>query len=160
MKVAQYTFALIVVLASGGQVNDAKTENAPQTDVQAISTALAKDQIGKVEILQIPPRILMRAQVSPEALERQYHNKLIIRDINANAYRAKVIEAFKTISVQPRNDTADLRWGVVFYSLEGTRVGAVYFERSGRYGAVNNLPVSFRGNFFHWLDDTFSSCLQ
>ena len=158
---ATYCIAILIATMFGcGQINDAKTEKPPQVYLQTISMALGKDQIGKVEILQIPPRILVRAQVSPEALEKQYHNKLVIRDIAATAYRSKVVDIFKTVSVQPRKDTADLRWGVIFYSRDDTRVGAVYFDQSGHYGAVDNKPVSFQGDFFHWLDTTFSDCFQ
>ena len=153
-----YTVILFAILV--GCARSPETENPAQIYVKALSMALEKDQIGRVEILQIPARILTTGQVSPEALERQFHNKLVIRDIAATAYRNKVVDRFKTVSVQPRTETADLRWGVIFYSRDDTRAGAVYFDRNGHFGSVNSLPVSLQGDFFHWLDDTFSGCLQ
>jgi hypothetical protein len=160
MKFTYFVGIVALMLWSCGEIDTAKTENPPQTYVQAISNALTQDQIEKVEVLQIPGRILMRAQVNPEALEAQYHNKLIIRNIAATAYRSRLIESFKTILVRPRNETADLRWGVIFYSKEGRRIGALYLDTSGRYGEVNGIPVEVRGAFFKWLDGTFSSCMQ
>ena len=50
-----------------------------------------------------------------------------------------------TAAIEPARDGADLRWGVVFYSLaeKEKRLGAIYFDRTGRSGALNDLPVSF-----------------
>jgi hypothetical protein len=160
MKMTHFIAILMMMLAGKGQSHDPRTENPAQAYLQAISMAFSKDQIGKIEILQIPPRILMRGRITPEMLEKQYHNKLIIRDIAATAYQSKLIATFKMVSAQPRAESADVRWGVIFYSRDETRLGAVYFDQSGRYGSVNDMPVSFRGEFFHWLDATFSNCFQ
>jgi hypothetical protein len=160
MRTVRCIVALLALLASCNQVEEARPDNLPEADFQAISAALAKGQIERVEIVQIPARILTRTQITPETLEKNFYNKLIIRNITENAYYSKIVEAFSTTSVQPRTDTADVRWGVIFYSRNGTRLGAVHFEPSGHYGAVNGVPVSFRGEFFHWLDTTFSSSLQ
>lgn len=160
MKMGYVGIALLAIIVACNRSNHTNTENPPQKDVQSISAALAQDQVEKVEILQIPPRILTRAQVSAEILETHYHNKLIIRDITASAFRSKMIDILKGVSVQSRREMADLRWGVIFYSRDGKRIGALYYERSGRYGAVNGVPVEFQGDFFRWLDGTFSNCMQ
>lgn len=131
-----------------------------QDQVKQISKDLNDNSVGRIEILQIPARILTRARVTPEMLEKQFHNKLIIRDINSNAYKEKLVISFKTVSVSARDETPDLRWAVIFYSQEGDRVGAVYFDKSGQYGAVNGSAAAFKGDFFAWLTGTFSNCFQ
>ena len=93
-------------------------------------------------------------------LEKQYHSKLIIRDVTETAYRGKIVDSFESLAAVPRKDSADIRWGVIFFARDDSRIGAVYFDKSGAFGNVDNLPVSFRGSFFGWLDRTFSSCFQ
>ena len=153
------TFIVILATVLGGFAADSNNASI-ESQVQKISKNLSENRIGRVEILQIPPRILTRARISVEMLEKQYHNKLIIRDINSNSFRDKLISSFKTVSVSPRDEVPDLRWAVVFYSQEGDRVGAVYFDKSGQSGAVNSLGASFKGDFFSWLTGTFSNCFQ
>ncbi len=147
---------LFIGCTQGAQV---KSISPAHEQVKAISIALSQDAIGRIEIIQIPPEVLTRARITPEMLERQYHFKLTIRNVSASS-RNRLIETFKSTTVQPRDDTADLRWGVIFYSRNEVRVGAVFFDKTGRHGAVNDAPVSFGGDFFRWLDATFSSCFQ
>lgn len=143
-----------------GQAAQPKGASSAQIELEAISRALSNHGIGRVEIIQIPPRIMTTAKISTDMLEKTYYNKIIIRDINNTSYHSKLIDAFTSLSVQPRSDTADLRWGVIFYARNDKRLGAVYSDKFGRYGAVNNIPVSLEGSFFKWLDSTFSGCLQ
>lgn len=152
---------LIVILAAVIRAFAGDSNNASiQSQIQQISKDLNEHRVGRIEILQIPPRILTRARITADMLEKQYHNKLIIRDINSNSYRDKLISSFKTVSVSPRDETPDLRWAVIFYSQEGDRLGAVYFDKAGQYGAVNSLGASFKGDFFNWLAGRFSNCFQ
>ena len=134
--------------------------NAAQILVEEISKALSERTVGRVEIVQIPPRILTTARVTTDMLEKGYYNKLIIRNIASTAYQNKLVDSFRSIIAQPRSDTADLRWGVIFYARDDVRVGAVYFDKFGHNGLVNDMPASLTGDFFKWLNSTFSDCLQ
>jgi len=158
MKISATFFTVMIMVVA--VIAADSTNSSIQAKLQQMSKYLNENQVGRIEILQIPPRILTRARVTPDMLERQYYNKLIIRDINSNAYKDKLIGSFKTISVSERNETPDLRWAVVFYSQEGARIGAVYFDKSGQYGAVNGSGAAFKGDFFTWLTGTFSNCFQ
>jgi hypothetical protein len=95
------------------------------------------------------------AQVTPEMLERNYLNKVVIRDITQMGYRDVFVKAFQSIHARSGSGS-DLRWGVIFYSGGGTRVGAIYFDKFGHGGAVDGYPVSLEGDFFGWLNGTFS----
>lgn len=151
---------LTLFLAGYMRRDDAQEANLAQARVAALSAALTEGTVGRIEILQIPQRILTRAQITPEMLEKQYHSKLIIRDVAGTAYRDKIVDSFKSLRVLPRKDSADIRWGVIFFSRSDARIGAVYFDSSGALGSVDNLPASFKGKFFDWLDSTFSGCFQ
>lgn len=152
---------VVAILLIGCTTNDhAKQSSVAQQHLDALCSALAGNGIGTVEILQIPARIETQTRVTPEMLEKQWRNKVIIRDVGATAYRGKLIEALRSVSVTPRKDFGDLRWAVVFYARDGKRAGVIYFNGSGNYGAIDDDAVSFQGSFFNWLDDTFSSCLQ
>src|SRR5205807_7950056 len=79
--------ALLIGCARADKVKDKADQNrdanSPQGIVELISKALSEKAIGKMEILQIPPRIITTARVTPEMLEKQYHSKLIIRDVGS-----------------------------------------------------------------------------
>lgn len=148
---------LVVSSSTCGYANDMRTAEQHVTN---ISTALSRNQIGRVEIVQIPRGVATRAAITPEMLERQYHFKLIIRDVFNSARRDRLVEALRSVSVEPRDDATDLRWGIIFYLRNSNRAGALYFDRTGRYGAVNDEPVSFKGEFFSWLDGALSDCFK
>jgi|SRR5882724_3013968 len=145
-------------LPAHSQTSRGQTTCSVQACADAIVLAINRGNVGKVEILRLPSNLETRAAVSPEALERIYYTKLVIRDMAAIPWRGKMIEAFKGISVRPRDYIADLRWGLIFYSREDVRIGAIYLDRSGRYGAVNAVGASFQGGLFNWLESTFSAC--
>jgi hypothetical protein len=116
--------------------------------------------IGEVEILRIPDRVLTRTRITPEMLQLQYHYKLTIRDVRSGLYQEGLTEAVKSVSVRPSADTSDLRWGVIFYDLNGSRVMALYLDSTGKKGAVADTPVLYEGGIYSWLNENFSRCLR
>jgi hypothetical protein len=152
-----FVLAVISVLL----VNASAAEDNPaQKRLDSIALALTQGTIGRIVILQMPANLETRASVSPDNLEKWFYNKLTIRNITESAYRDKVINAFKSLSTAPQQNHGDIRWGVIFYSRDEQRIGSVFFDRSGKNGNVDRLPVSFHGDFFSWLDHTFSACFQ
>ena len=155
-----WSLVVIALVIGGASHAFGSTTSTPEQDLRRISTALGRSEIGRIEILQIPGEVLTRARISPEMLERQYHFKLVVRDVIGSARRDKLVEVFESLSVEARNETADLRWGIIFYLRNNDRAGALYFDRAGRYGAVNGKAVSYRGEFFSWMRGAFSACFQ
>lgn len=137
-----------------------KGNSQVQSQVDSIATKLSKYEIGKTEILHIPPRILTRTTITPDMLERSFYYKLIIHDASGSIHREKLIKLLKSLKVQQHSEMADIRWGIIFYDLDDRRAGAIYFDRWGRHGAVGDTPVSFRGDLFKWLDGNFSCCFR
>lgn len=152
---------LYSILAAGcAQVRDVKIQSLAQSQIDALATKLANREIVRVEILQIPARILTRTRVTPEMLENQFHYKLIIRDVRGEVYQEELTQVTKSVTVRPEGEMPDLRWAVIFYGLDDARVGALYFDKSGSRGGVGDTPVSFAGGFSRWLDGNFSDCLR
>jgi hypothetical protein len=149
----------VTVCAQGGD-QLVKGNNQAQSKLDALAAKLADGEIVRMEILQIPPRALTRTRVTPEMLEKQFHYKLTVRDIRGEVYYSKLVEVAKSIVIRPQSETADLRWGVIFYGVDESRVAAFYFDKGGSNGAVGDVPVSFRGEFFRWLEGNFSTCFR
>lgn len=147
----------IIVCAQGDQM---KGNSQVQSQVDALAAKLINGEIVKIEIINIPSQVLNRTRITPEMLEKQFHYKLTFRDIRGNIHKNKLVEAIKSMAVQPQAEMADIRWGVIFYGVDDIRVGAIYFNKTGSSGAVGNVPVSFKGNFFKWLDSNFSNCFR
>lgn len=160
MKISMTCLAIALTWPGFVQCADGNSPGSLQEQVITISANLSSGQVGRVEILQIPARVMTRARITPGMLERQYHNKLTIRNLDTAAYKSEMINSFKSISARSRNEIPDIRWGVIFYSRDDTRIGTVYFDKSGEAGAVNGEAATFTGNFFGWLNATFSGCLQ
>lgn len=149
---------LSITIFAGNEVM--KVNSHVQSQIDSIAMELSNRNIGKIEILQIPPDILTRTDITPEMLEKGFEYKLTIRDARGGVYREKLAELLKSLKVQPRSEMADIRWGIIFYSVDGNRAGAIYFDKWGTRGAVGDTPVSFRGELFRWLKGTFSHCFR
>jgi hypothetical protein len=137
--------------------------NAPdpvQSQIDALVRSLRANGITRVEILQIPPRILTRTRVTPEMLERSFHYKLTIRDVRGGAYSSDLMAAVASTSVRPAAEMGDLRWGVLFYDAAEQRVASIYFDPSGRHGAVGSQSVDFGGDLSKWLESNFSKVFK
>jgi hypothetical protein len=148
---------LINVYANADQT---EPKSGVQSQVDGLVAKLARGEIGRIEILQIPPYICTDIRTTPERLEMIFHYKLIIRDIGFTVYRDKLLKAMKSVTVQPESEIGDVRWGVIFYDQKDNRVGAIYMDQWGKAGAVGDMPVSFKGNLFKWLDRSFSCCFR
>jgi hypothetical protein len=134
--------------------------NAAQSRIDMLVNSLRTNQVGRLEILQIPPRILTRTRVTPEMLERSFHYKLIIHDIRGGAYGPDLLAALVSTSVEPAAEMGDLRWGVIFFNVAEQRIASLYFDASGRRGALDSQGVSFKGALGKWLDANFSNAFK
>jgi hypothetical protein len=157
LVLALLAFCPCLCFAQGTPVNAADT---PQSRIAVLVDKLGSNQVQRIEIVQIPPRILTRTRVSPDMLERSFHYKLIIRDIRGGAYRSSLLAALKYTSASPSTEMGDLRWGVVFFDQNDQRIESLYFDASGRRGAVDSLPAAFTGEMHNWLGDNFSKAFQ
>lgn len=137
-------------------------ENSAQVQLQIdnLAAKLENYEIGKIEILKIPAEVLTRTRITPEILEKQFDYKFTIRDIRGVACRDGFIDTLKSMSVQPLSEMPDLRFGVIFYTVDGKRLEAIYFDKIGNKGGVGNIPVSFKGNFFKWINGNISKFWQ
>ena len=155
-----YPLLVVTMIAVAAEGEKVKDDSPVQSQVNALAAKLSAHEVGGIEILQMPPHLLTRTAITPEMLEKQFHYKLAIRNVRGGPHEATLVQVVTSIAVQPRNETADLRWGVIFYGVSGIRLGALYFDRTGRYGAVGDVPVSYTGDLFKWLDGNFSKCFR
>lgn len=151
-----FSFATICS-AQGVQVNAADTA---QNRISALIDKLRSNEVRRIEIVQIPPRILTRTRVTPAMLERSFHYKFIIRDLRGGLYASSLIAAVTSTLAEPSSDMGDLRWGMTFFNQNEERIDSFYFDASGRRGAIDSLPVSFRGDMLKWLDDSFAKAFK
>jgi hypothetical protein len=121
-----------------------------------ISAAIDRGEVGRVEILRVSPDLETRTRITPYTLEQIYETKLVIRNIAETSLRDKLKKALNQTSASPRDQIGDLRWAIIFFSQKEVRLGAFYFERWGRYGAINDKGAAFDGSLFRWLETTSS----
>ena len=158
--VAVIAFVLLTLSSGCAQGKDVKAQNPAQAQIDSLASLLSQRMIGEVEILRIPDRVLTRTRITPEMLQLQYHYRLTIRDVRSGLYQEGLTEAVKSVSARPSADTSDLRWGVIFYDLNGSRVMALYLDRTGKKGAVADTPVLYEGGIYSWLNENFSRSLR
>jgi hypothetical protein len=156
--------SLIVQLAflSTARGGDVQQPSSAQSILETLATELHDQKVSRVEILEIPPRVLTRTSITPELLETTFHYKLVIREVRGSAYQSKLHDALAATEVVEVGERTmpDLRWGIVFYGENEDRLAAAYFDKSGRRGAINNTPVSARGGLFDWLNSSFGECFK
>ena len=116
-----------------------------------LSAAISRGEVGRVEILRVSTDLETRTSITPRALEQLYETKLVIRNIAETSLRDKLTKALNQTSASPREQIGDLRWAIIFFSQKEVRMGAFYFDRWGRYGAVNEKGAAFDGSLYSWL---------
>ena len=154
------SFLVIITSLLAGFAQPVKGTGRAKETVHALSSALSGNQIERIEIIQMNPWVMTRSRITSQMLEKQYDYNLTIQKTSSFGSRETMVKALSSVAVKPLENGADLRWGVVFYGQNDIRVGAIYFDRSGNRGSVNDMPVSFEGDFFSWLDKTFSGCFK
>jgi hypothetical protein len=146
------------VFASEARLNTADTEM--QARIRSLQVSLQSSEISRVEIFATPARIATTIAVSPAGLEKGAYYKLVVRDIRLSLLREKLLRAIDSVEVTESAEPADVRWGLVFYNLQGTRAEAIFVDAEGRHGALGSAAVSLKGNLGSWLSRTFGDCFQ
>ena len=138
----------------------ADVKSTAQIKVDEVQAKIIAMQIGKVEILQIPPQVLTRTSITRELLETGFHYKLVVHDLRGSVYAAEIRSAIKSTMIQEREQIPDLRWAIIFYDTNDVRVASFYFDKYGSAGGIDGTPVIYKGSLFKWLDSTFSATFR
>ena len=88
-----WTVAFLASSALCNPTNAPGSAYSAEAGFDAISAALTRGEVGRVELLRVPPNLETRAAITPEALERIYYTKLVIRNIAEMSLRGQMIEA-------------------------------------------------------------------
>lgn len=161
IRVVLYMMALLVPAATSAGESVPRPREAPLHPARETVARLSSAEIDRVDIFHVPARIDTSVAITPDMLERtHFYYRLTIQHMLYGARSQEITEALKSLVVEPRSEVSDLRWGIVFYDRKNVRIGAVYFDIRGRYGAVDGHPVAIRGSLFRWLTRNFSACFR
>jgi hypothetical protein len=133
---------------------------ASQMRVDALVRQINALEIGRVEIVHVPSSVMTNIRLTPFALERSYDTKMTIRDLRVSSYRRELTHALDGLSVNPEEEIPEVRWGIIFHDVNGTRISALYLNRNGTAGAVDDVPVAFSGKLFQWLQARLSIAME
>jgi hypothetical protein len=111
---------------------------------------IAPAAVERVEILYYPERILTRAALTPERLERLYKYRVEIREFPESVQRERLVPALREASFSPSGRSYDLRTAVLLFDKSGNRMLSLYFDRGGKNGVVNREPVSTNDVVYRW----------
>ena len=143
------TLLLATALLLRGLPIHGQTE-AAKAQVDAVVREIKAGNVARAELLGVPLDAQFRVNVTPDRLESWWDYKLIIRSLDAllRPRAEEVAVALGSAVIQPNTtklDFLDVRCGVLFYlkTPEDKRIASLYFDKSGRHGAVNNVAVSF-----------------
>jgi len=137
--------AFVLATASAG-VPGAHAQNSAQARIDAIVRSVNGGDIGVVEMSGLPSDAAFRVNITPERLESWWAYKLTVRGLSLEPEKLRM--PLSSAAIQPSSAklaSLDVRTAIVFYAKtpEGKRIASFYFDRSGRHGAVNNMPVAF-----------------
>jgi hypothetical protein len=134
--------SIVIVVCNIG-CSQARNENSS-------NYGIIPEAVERVEILYFPERILTRAALGPETLERQYKYKVEIREFPESVQREQLVSALREPSFSPSGRSYDLRTAVLLFDRSGKRVLSLYFDRSGKNGVVNGESVSTNEAVYRW----------
>lgn len=128
--------------------------NSLQERLDSVAQEVETGRVREIEIMQINANTSFITQVTPEVLANGWDYRFTIRSIDRTR-RAKLAAALRSARPEQVTESADLRSGVIFYSSardeQGKRIGALYFDRTGNSGALDDTPVSFAQGFARQL---------
>jgi hypothetical protein len=152
MSAAKLWILVIMSLASSGciQADRVGNKGPAKERLDGLARELQEGGVGTIEIVQISPDKMYLIRVTPEAMETVWDYRFKIQNIDSSR-RAKLVDALKASDVQQIAEVPDLRYEVVFYATDEHRISALYFDRSGNRGLVDNFAVSFGRDFFPML---------
>lgn len=126
-------------------------QNSPsQAVVDKLAEGVEAGGVGRVEVFCMPQRLLTRVRITPTMLEHQAFCTVVITDVRLSAARNDLAKQLRRVIVRPDTHAVDLRLGVVFSDIDGRRLGAIYFERSGKRAIVDTTTVSTTRHLFRW----------
>ena len=152
--------AVVLSLSMCNADQSSASVDAARTTLADLTARLDRDEISRVEILNVPPHVWTRVAITPETIDAVYAYKFTIRDLRNGLYQRELARAVKTLSVGSRDDLAEVRWGIIFYDAADQRVAGIYFGRGGGDGAIDQNPVVIRGELYDWLNEQFSALFR
>jgi hypothetical protein len=108
--------------------------DAARSTLVDLAARLDNDEIGRVEIVFVPPRVLTRIPITPEAIETIYDYKFTIRDLRNGLYHRELADAVKALSLESRDGLPDVRWGVIFLRRNRPACSGDLAQRNGERG--------------------------
>ena len=147
-----FSVAAMAVRADG-------SANAAQQRVNSVVAQLQRSEIQRVEILAIPGRIESPIAIGPSDIASNPDYRLVVRDIRQGLLKGPLSRALTSLTVDSASEVGDIRWGVLFFDTHGQRIAGIFFDRDGKRGMVDSLPVSAGGQLVKWLNEMFSKCL-
>jgi hypothetical protein len=152
------TTAILMLL--GVLIAPAQNESAAKAQIDALVNASAAAKLERIEVFRLPKDYESYVAVQPEDIESRWLYKFTIRQFRSPRNEL-TLAALRSATVQRSARNWEVRWGIVFYSRpKETRIAALYFDESGRYGAVDKIPVSFGPDFFPRLKNALHLTIE
>jgi hypothetical protein len=151
---------VLLFCVSCGQAPTRSPDGATQQRWAAIVESLSRGQVDKIELFQLPSSVSSRSAITPEELERSAYYVITIKNVGHIKLHESLTEAARSVALEDGVQPPDLRWGIVFYDESGSRVGALYFDKFGRSGALDHTAVQVSGHLLGWVKDCFGGRLR
>lgn len=121
---------------------------------------LAVNQVSKVVVIYLPEEIMTRASLTRSDLDGLHYCEFTVRNLEAFPWMKDVVAAVHATNPKPATHPGDLRWGVSFFGPSNAMIGSIYFDRFGRSGDLDGIPVTFSGRLHDVIKAHFSTCLR
>ena len=104
---------------------------------------LQSGQIDRLVVLHTRNGLVNWVNVSSTVLERNFDYRLEIRRMADSPMAPAFLDALSRALPVPSDQVADLRWGYIFYKLDGTQVISAYCDGSGKRGVIDGACYTF-----------------
>ncbi len=123
-----------------------------------IESAVRSGEIAQVEVFFMRYETLTRATMTPEMLvtQAEFRQKENLSD----GLRTSFLNAIKQAEIEPLDDSADLRWGLLLQDSNGVVLHSIflnsrYITGTGRRGYIDGVAYSFNAALISWCEDNF-----
>jgi len=149
MRILMMIIALVLCL--GLAQRPRHTQNV-RPDLDGILDLLGDRQISRIEILHVSDHVTTLVNLTPEGLRRICRSRVTIELERESPQIEGLSTALK--EVESSQDAGDLRWAILFFDRTGNERGAIFFDRFGEKGVLNNRVISLKGRLLVWTRQT------
>ncbi|MFD1802273.1 hypothetical protein ACFSFZ_08735 [Mixta tenebrionis] len=130
-----------------------------QNEKIRLPDSIRSGNFDSIEIACVPSTIKSVIRINQDNLQNGYFYKVILEKLKTSPYWNDLINHLNETEMKKVDDLKDLRCAINFLN-EREKIFSIYYDKKGKYGAINSTPVVFKGGLYDWVNKNFPNLIN